>query len=260
MQPNANTAMTQLRSILAAVDEWLAKVSVGDVENLHRFSSMIPVIVLVPKSRLTGRVAYRKTRAKRTKDKIVVGKVIGLANRDVRKPKALRTDFDVEFSDVTVSYTAMEVRRRGVPVALTSLEFKTLKYMAMNEGKVLSRDELLNEVWGYENYPCTRTVDNHIFNLRQKLEPDPRNPVYFETVFSVGYRFRLQPPQISMAREGFSSRESRAHAEAPKLKLVPPKPKPTTIPPGIDNAAQPKVRQVSGIGRLDVKTRLLLSK
>jgi len=69
------------------------------------------------------------------------------------------------------------------------MEFKALKYLIQNAGKVISREELLNEVWGYENYPCTRTVDNHILRLRQKLERDPSHPVHFQTMHRTGYKF-----------------------------------------------------------------------
>jgi DNA-binding response OmpR family regulator len=72
---------------------------------------------------------------------------------------------------------------------LTTMEFKMLKYLIQNAHRVISRDELLNEVWGYENYPCTRTVDNHILRLRQKLERDPSRPVHFRTMHGVGYKF-----------------------------------------------------------------------
>jgi DNA-binding response OmpR family regulator len=72
---------------------------------------------------------------------------------------------------------------------LTTMEFKTLQYLIQNARRVISRDELLNEVWGYENYPCTRTVDNHILRLRQKLERDPARPAYFRTVRGAGYKF-----------------------------------------------------------------------
>jgi hypothetical protein len=61
--------------------------------------------------------------------------------------------------------------------------------MVSNPKRVISRDELLNEVWGYENYPCTRTVDNHVLKLRQKLELDPAEPVHFRTVHRMGYKF-----------------------------------------------------------------------
>jgi DNA-binding response OmpR family regulator len=83
----------------------------------------------------------------------------------------------------------MEASRKGRPVKLTAMEFKTLKYLVQNTRRVISRDELLNEVWGYENYPCTRTVDNHILRLRQKLERDPSQPIHFRTVHRAGYKF-----------------------------------------------------------------------
>lgn len=93
------------------------------------------------------------------------------------------------FSDVRVDFSSMEVHREDRLVALTAQEFKVLKFMIQNADRVLSREELLNNVWGYQNYPSTRTVDNHILRLRQKLEKDPANPVHFRTVHSAGYRF-----------------------------------------------------------------------
>jgi DNA-binding response OmpR family regulator len=94
-----------------------------------------------------------------------------------------------KFADVTVNFTKMELRRDGELVPLTSQEFKVLKFMIQNAERVLSREELLNHVWGYRNYPSTRTVDNHILRLRQKLEKDPANPLHFRTVHSSGYKF-----------------------------------------------------------------------
>jgi len=93
------------------------------------------------------------------------------------------------FGVVSVDFLKMEVVREGQPVTLTAQEFKTLKFLAQNAERVISRDELLNEVWGYQNYPSTRTVDNHILKLRQKLEKDPGNPVHFRTVHGMGYKF-----------------------------------------------------------------------
>ena len=83
----------------------------------------------------------------------------------------------------------MEVKRDGKPVVLTAQEFKTFQFLVQNADRVISRDELLNEVWGYQNYPSTRTVDNHILKLRQKLERDPSSPVHFRTVHGMGYKF-----------------------------------------------------------------------
>jgi len=93
------------------------------------------------------------------------------------------------FGDVVVDFTRMQVTRAGHAVACTPQEFKILKFFAANPERVVSREELLNEVWGYEVYPTTRTVDNHIMRLRQKVEENPASPVHFRTVHGVGYRF-----------------------------------------------------------------------
>ena len=93
------------------------------------------------------------------------------------------------FENVSVDFTRMEVTQDGARVALTHQEFKILRYLVKNSERVISREELLNEVWGYDCYPSTRTVDNHIVKLRQKLENDPLNPSHFKTVHGAGYKF-----------------------------------------------------------------------
>jgi DNA-binding response OmpR family regulator len=95
----------------------------------------------------------------------------------------------IAFGEAQVDFTSMEATYAGKPVVLTAQEFKLLKFFASSPNRVLSRDELLNEVWGYQNYPSTRTVDNHILRLRQKLEPDAANPRYFLTIHGAGYKF-----------------------------------------------------------------------
>jgi DNA-binding response OmpR family regulator len=93
------------------------------------------------------------------------------------------------FKDVQIDFTSMEATRSGKPIPMTAQEFKLLRYLAKSPERVISREELLNEVWGYQNYPSTRTVDNHILRLRQKLEPDPANPRFFLTMHGAGYKF-----------------------------------------------------------------------
>jgi DNA-binding response OmpR family regulator len=83
----------------------------------------------------------------------------------------------------------MNVTRAGEKVPLTPKEFKTLEFMTMHARQVVSRDEPLNEVWGSQNDPCTRTVDNHILKLRKKLETNPAEPRHFLTIHCVGYKF-----------------------------------------------------------------------
>jgi len=95
----------------------------------------------------------------------------------------------VSFDDISADFRKMEVKRDGTLVVLTAQEFKTFQFLVQNADRVISRDELLNEVWGYQNYPSTRTVDNHILKLRQKLEKDPSSPIHFRTVHGMGYKF-----------------------------------------------------------------------
>jgi DNA-binding response OmpR family regulator len=95
----------------------------------------------------------------------------------------------LEFGDATVDFTGMVATRAGKSVTFTAQEFKLLRFFARSPGKVISREELLNAVWGYQNYPTTRTVDNHVLRLRQKLEPEPGNPRYFLTMHGAGYKF-----------------------------------------------------------------------
>src|ERR1700757_3676350 len=93
------------------------------------------------------------------------------------------------FGDARIDFTSMEATRAGKAITLTSQEFKLLKYLAASAGWIVSREELLNEVWGYQNYPSTRTVDNHVLRLRQKLEPDPAAPRFLLTMHGAGYKF-----------------------------------------------------------------------
>jgi DNA-binding response OmpR family regulator len=93
------------------------------------------------------------------------------------------------FGECELDFAKMSARRGGKPIALTAHEFKLLKYFVENAERVLSREELLNEVWGYNSYPTTRTVDNQILKLRQKLEPDAAEPHHLQTIYGAGYRF-----------------------------------------------------------------------
>ncbi len=95
----------------------------------------------------------------------------------------------VSFGDVEVDLRTYQVQRRGKPVEFSAKEFELLKYFLCHPGEALSRDRLLDEVWGYEHYPTTRTVDAHIVHLRQKLEANPEEPRFILTIHGVGYKF-----------------------------------------------------------------------
>jgi DNA-binding winged helix-turn-helix (wHTH) protein len=111
-----------------------------------------------------------------------------LIQRHAKRPDNTISEI-ARFGEVCVDFRKMELRRSGARVKMTASEFKTLRYFVCRPAVVISRDELLNEVWGYQNYPTTRTVDNRIFNLRKKLERTPSRPVHFLSVFGVGYKF-----------------------------------------------------------------------
>lgn len=108
------------------------------------------------------------------------------ALRRRHKPTAIVT---YKFGECEVDFARMSARRAGVPITLTAHEFKLLKYFVENAERVLSREELLNEVWGYNSYPTTRTVDNQILKLRQKLEQNSNEPRYLQTIYGAGYKF-----------------------------------------------------------------------
>ena len=190
------------------------------VEGLQRALEESPDLVVldVMMPRLSGLEVCRQLRAKRASIPIImltargqeVDKVVGLelgADDYVTKPFSIREllarvkailrrtavvpkDKDQHsFGDVEVDLQRCRVLRSGKALDISSTEFDLLKYFVCHPGETLSRDRLLEEVWGYENYPTTRTVDTHLVRLRQKLEPDPEQPQYFLTVHGTGYRF-----------------------------------------------------------------------
>ena len=107
----------------------------------------------------------------------------------IRRASRFNPESVYVFADVIVDSSKTEITRGGEQVIVTRKEFKTLEFLTKNALRVISRHELLEKVWGYENYPCTRTVDNHMLRLRQKLEKDPSNPSHFLTVHGLGYKF-----------------------------------------------------------------------
>jgi DNA-binding response OmpR family regulator len=171
------------------VDESLARIPTITSKEIRSLSRFLPVIVLLQKSTIKKIAVREMTERKSHTQNSESSKLFGLFGQAMGLFEIADADNMALFGDVIVSFSSLEVRRNEQLVVLTALEFKTLKYFIQNAGRAISRDELLNEVWGYENYPCTRTVDNHILKLRRKLEPDPSRPVHFRTVHGAGYKF-----------------------------------------------------------------------
>jgi DNA-binding response OmpR family regulator len=93
------------------------------------------------------------------------------------------------FGDVELDFKKFTARKGGQGLELSAREFEILRYLIRHRGEIVTRDQLLDEVWGYDSNPVTRTVDNHIARLRQKVEQDPSSPQHIMTVHRLGYRF-----------------------------------------------------------------------
>lgn len=191
------------------------------VEGLERALKDAPDLVVldVMMPKMSGLDVCKQLRAKRPGLPIImltargqeVDKVVGLelgADDYVTKPFSIRelmarvkavlrrrsvastTTAEVyRFGDIAVNIRNHEVSRADQPVELSSKEFALLAYFIAHRSETLSRDQLLEAVWGYENYPSTRTVDTHIVHLRQKLEKNPEDPRFILTIHGTGYKF-----------------------------------------------------------------------
>jgi DNA-binding response OmpR family regulator len=194
VQANGQAALESFHAAPPAViilDLRLPKLSGSDVcKTIKAQAPATPIIVLSATSDVSDKVLLLELGAddyvtKPFSPRELLARVRAALRHASRTANVSRVTFD----GISVDLRKMEVLREGKPVVLTAQEFKTLQFLVQNADRVISRDELLNEVWGYQNYPSTRTVDNHILKLRQKLERDPASPVHFRTVHGMGYKF-----------------------------------------------------------------------
>ncbi|MDH4272518.1 MAG: response regulator transcription factor [Candidatus Aminicenantes bacterium] len=112
--------------------------------------------------------------------------------RRVQQDKTGDLPDDLHFGEISVDFKCFEARKGGKILNMSRKEFGVLRVLAARAGEVVTRDELLDAVWGYDQYPTTRTVDNHIALLRTKLEDDPSLPRHLITVHGVGYKLILE--------------------------------------------------------------------
>jgi DNA-binding response OmpR family regulator len=197
-------------------------ITAGDgIAGLERALEESPDLVIldVMMPRMSGLDVCRQLKAKRSSIPVImltargqeVDKVVGLelgADDYVTKPFSIRELLarvkavlrrsgaiskmpadQYSFGDVEVDVRSCQVLRQGKSLEFSSKEFELLKYFLSHRGETLSRDRLLEEVWGYEHFPTTRTVDTHIVRLRQKVEPKPDEPRFILTVHGTGYKF-----------------------------------------------------------------------
>jgi DNA-binding response OmpR family regulator len=177
---------------LVVLDVMMPKMSGLEVcKQLKAKRPSIPIIMLTARGQEVDKVVGLELGADDYVTKpFSIRELLARAKAVLRRTQTLPQEMDrYTFGDVEVDLRGYRVRRAGQQIEFSGKEFELLKYFLCHSGQTLSRDRLLDEVWGYENYPTTRTVDTHIVRIRQKLEPVPENPQYFLTVHGVGYKF-----------------------------------------------------------------------
>ena len=194
VQGNGKSALESFQASPPAVvilDLRLPKLSGGDVcKEIKAQAPTLPIVVLSATSDVSDKVLLLELGADDYVTKpFSPRELLARVRAALRHTSRTATVNLVSFDGISIDFKKMEVQRDGKVVVLTAQEFKTLQFLVQNADRVIGRDELLNEVWGYQNYPSTRTVDNHILKLRQKLERDPASPVHFRTVHGMGYKF-----------------------------------------------------------------------
>lgn len=192
--PDAVRGLQKLRQKApAAVILGLPCPGVSGCDLCRRIANLVPglpLVILSGSSDVTDKVMLLEIGAD---DYVTVPfnprELVARVRAQIRRATRIRPEDMYAFEDVIVNFAKTEITRAGEKIIVTRKEFKTLEFLTKNAQRVISRDELLDKVWGYENYPCTRTVDNHMLRLRQKLESDPSHPSHLLTVHGLGYKF-----------------------------------------------------------------------
>jgi DNA-binding response OmpR family regulator len=177
---------------LVVLDVMMPRMSGLDVcKQLKAKRPSIPIIMLTARGQEVDKVVGLELGADDYVTKpFSIRELLARVKAVLRRSQTLPKEQDrYTFGDVEVNLRSYRVLRNGQSVEFSSKEFELLKHFLCHSGETLSRDRLLEEVWGYDRFPTTRTVDAHIVRLRQKLEPVPDQPQFFLTVHGVGYRF-----------------------------------------------------------------------
>jgi len=177
---------------LVLLDVMLPRLGGFDVlKELRKRGVDTPVIMLTARGQVVDKVVGLKLGADDyvTKPFEMVELLARIEAKLRRAPLTPHPSEGFQFDGVRIDFRRAEVTREGAPIELSAREFQLLKYFVEHRGATLTREELLNEVWGYHSMPSTRTVDVHVAWLRQKIEPNPRHPQYILTVHGMGYKF-----------------------------------------------------------------------
>ena len=164
-------------------------------QELRKQNINTPILMLTAKGQVVDKVVGLKLGAddyltKPFEMPELMARVEALIRRTSREASAEKQSTETyQFGDIDIDFRKAEVNQNGKLIDLSAKEFQLLRYFVEHRGATLSRDELLNEVWGYDALPSTRTIDVHVAWLRQKLEPNARRPQFILTVHGLGYKF-----------------------------------------------------------------------
>lgn len=188
---DANRLLSQEHKII--ILDWMLPDGQGIdfLKGLRQKGNMIPVIMLTARIELIDKILGLETGAndyltKPFEPRELVAR-IRVQLRSANQGAAKISTNKIERGEITIIASSREVIYKAEKIELTKMEFDLLKLLSESPGRVFSREEILNKVWGYENFPTTRTVDTHVLQLRQKISED-----YIETIRGIGYRFTVQ--------------------------------------------------------------------
>ena len=189
--PAGLAACKSMKPATVVLDLMLPGLSGREVcKGIKAWSAETPVIVLSAISEVADKVLLLETGADDYVTKpFSPRELLARVQAAMRRTRKTVQEVPLNFGNVAVDFLKMEVHKAGTMVPLTAHEFKLLRFFLDNPGRAIAREELLSGVWGLNFHLTTRTVDNQILKLRQKLESDPANPIHFRTVHGFGYKF-----------------------------------------------------------------------
>jgi len=176
---------------LVVLDVMLPKISGLEVCKRLRQRSRVPILMLTARGQEVDKVAGLETGADDYVTKpFSIRELLARVKALLRRSDPGRQPIQgYSFGVVTVDFVTHQATRSGKPMEFSTKELDLLRYFILHRGETLSRDRLLEDVWGYENYPTTRTVDTHVMKLRQKVEEDASHPKFILTLHGTGYKF-----------------------------------------------------------------------
>ncbi|HTP12479.1 MAG TPA: response regulator transcription factor [Bacteroidota bacterium] len=160
-------------------------------KNVRSDQSPVPILMLTSKKEEVDKVLGLELGADDYLTKpFGMRELVARVRALLRRQSSVLADLDeCAFGDVYVDFRKQEAKKGKSTIDMTAKEFELLKYFAQREGEVVSRSQLLDDVWGYEVTPTTRTVDNYILSLRKKIEANPSKPKHLITIHTAGYKF-----------------------------------------------------------------------